>query len=231
MDSRTTTIGTLNESPLHASLKTALAQPGDLLEVHVDGYVVDILRDDLIIEIQTSNFSAIARKLRDLVDRHTVRLVYPVPQDRWIVKLPRQKGDKTTRRKSPKHARFIDVFDELVSIPDLITNTNFHVDVVLTQEEEFRIFNSKRRWRRHGWTTVERRLIDIVATHSLERESDYLDLLPDLPHKFVTSDIAAGLGCSRDLAQKMAYCLRKCGLIEDVGRQGNAIVYSRVVVS
>ena len=71
-------IGTLNEGPIHAALKASYAEPGDVLEASVDGYVVDILRGDLIVEIQTAGFSAIARKLRDLVARHRVRLVHPV---------------------------------------------------------------------------------------------------------------------------------------------------------
>jgi hypothetical protein len=223
----TPAIGTLNESPLHASLKTAYAQPGDLLEATVDGYVVDILRGDLIIEVQTAQFGKIARKLRDLVSRHPVRLVYPVPRDSWIVKLP-QHGGEPSRRKSPKRGRVINVFDELVSVPDLLTNVNFALDVVLTQEEELRAFDSKRRWRRRGWTTVERRLLDIVETRTLSRPDDYLALLPDLPNEFLTSDIAAGLGCRRDVAQRAAYCLRKAGLLEAVDRRGNAIVYRRV---
>ena len=45
-------IGTLNEKPLHAGLKEWVARPGDAFEQPVDGYVIDIVRDDLLIEIQ-----------------------------------------------------------------------------------------------------------------------------------------------------------------------------------
>ena len=47
------TIGTLNEKPLHAALKDWCARPGDQFEVFVDGFVVDIVRGNLLIEIQT----------------------------------------------------------------------------------------------------------------------------------------------------------------------------------
>ena len=80
-------IGTLNEKPLHASLKKWYAGRGDRFEVSVDGYVIDLVRDDLLIEIQTRNFGAIKRKLVDLTTRHKVRLVYPIAQQKWIVKL------------------------------------------------------------------------------------------------------------------------------------------------
>ena len=46
-------IGTLRERPLHASLKRWYAEPGDRAEVAVDGYVIDLVRGDLLIEVQT----------------------------------------------------------------------------------------------------------------------------------------------------------------------------------
>ena len=51
-------IGLINEKPLHASLKQWYARPGDRFEVPVDGFVIDIVRDNLLIEIQTRNFAA-----------------------------------------------------------------------------------------------------------------------------------------------------------------------------
>ena len=56
-------IGTLRERPLHASLKRWYARPGDRVEVAVDGYVVDLVRGDLLIEIQTRGFATLRPKL------------------------------------------------------------------------------------------------------------------------------------------------------------------------
>src|SRR5919106_3118329 len=81
-------IGLINEKPLHASLKQWYARPGDRFEVPVDGFVIDIVRDDLLIEIQTRNFASIKSKLTKLVCCHKVRLVYPIVQEKWIVRLP-----------------------------------------------------------------------------------------------------------------------------------------------
>lgn len=169
--------------------------------------------------------------MRDLVPRHQVRLVYPIPRDLWIVKPPQKKGGDVSRRKSPKHPNVVDVFEELVSFPELITHKNFQLDVVLTQEEELRIFDRRKRWRRRGWVTVERRLLEVSETVSLQSDADFMALIPaDLPVEFLTSDIAHAIARPRYLAQKVAYCLRNCGLIEQVGYKGNAIVYSNVVV-
>ena len=221
-------IGTLNEGHLHASLKEHYVQPGDLTEVVVDGYVVDILRGELIIEIQTANFAKINKKMRKLVKRHQVRLVFPVAKDKWIVKLPEKKGGEAGRRKSPKNGSFEDVFTELVSFPDLITHKNFELEVALIQEEEIRRFDKRRRWWRGNWVTVERRLLEIINQLTIRNGSDLIGLLPpDLPDEFRTSDLAAALGRPRAIAQQAAYCLRKCGLIKQVGKEGNAIVYAK----
>jgi len=79
-------IGTLRERPLHASLKRWYARPGDRTEVAVAGYVIDLVRDDLLIEIQTRGFSGMRPKVVSLLDRgHRLRIVHPIAVDRWIV--------------------------------------------------------------------------------------------------------------------------------------------------
>jgi hypothetical protein len=71
-------IGKLNEQPLHAALKAWYARPEHPVEVPVDGYVIDLVQGERLIEIQTGNFSDIKRKLHELVPRYPVRLIYPV---------------------------------------------------------------------------------------------------------------------------------------------------------
>src|SRR5919205_2984155 len=102
-------IGLLNEKPLHASLKQWYARPGDRFEVPVDGFVIDIVRDDLLIEIQTRNFSSIKSKLNKLARSHRVRLIYPIVHEKWIVRLATDNGHGTIRRKSPKRGRLEDL--------------------------------------------------------------------------------------------------------------------------
>lgn len=130
----TQTIGTLNEKPLHAALKEWYAQPGDRLEVSVDGFVVDIVRGDLLIEIQTANFFSIKRKLTELTAHHPVRLVYPIAREKWIVKLTKDGNSQLSRRKSPKRGALEQIFGELVSFPQILSSPNFSLDVLLIQD-------------------------------------------------------------------------------------------------
>lgn len=229
------TIGTLNEKPLHAALKKLNAQPGDRFEVAVDGYVIDIVRarlgqQDLLLEIQTANFSAIKTKLNKLVRKHQVRLIYPILQEKWIIKLAQVDDEKDARRKSPKRGRVEDLFEELVRIPHLILHENFALEVLMIQAEEVQRhvghYAGKRNWRRKGWRVEERRLISVVDRHRFEQPSDFLTLLPsDLANPFTAKELAKAVGVRKALAQKMVYCLRKMEAVELVGKRERSNLY------
>ncbi len=223
-------IGTLREKPLHASLKLWYSEPGDVFETPVDGYVIDIVRDDgLLIEIQTSGFSSMKAKTARLLDGgHRIRIVHPIPVDNTIVKVDSE-GAVVSRRMSPKHGTPADVFAELVSFPSLVASGRLEVDVVMTIEEQYRHHTPNRSWRRKGWSVSERHLVDVDRSVFLGCIDDMVDLLPEgLPETFTTADIAKGLGRPRRVAQQMAYCLRETGAIEIAGRQGNAVEYHMV---
>jgi hypothetical protein len=221
-------IGTLNEQPLHAALKEWYAEPGDRLEMEVDGYLVDVVRDDLLIEIQTGGFSGIKEKLWTLTETHRLRLVYPVAHEKWIVKLGGDGRSQLSRRKSPKRGQVEDIFAELVSFPRLIARPTFSLDVLLIQEEEARIHRPGRAWRRRGWVTHERRLLQVLSRHTFETGMDLAELLPEsLAAEFTTADLATALSRPRRLAQRMAYCLREADLIEVVGKKKRSLLYAR----
>ena len=218
-------IGLLNEKQLHASLKQWYARPGDRIEVPVDGFVIDIVRDDLLIEIQTRNFASIKSKLTELVRYHKVRLVYPIVQEKWIVRSATPNGTGAIRRKSPKKGRMEDLFWELVSIPQLLLNPNFSLEVLMIRGEEVRRYNAGKRRVRRGWLIEGRRLLDVLDQRSFQQSADWLRFLPDGLESFTTSDLASRMNTRRDLAQKMAYCLREARMIDLIGKRGRANLY------
>ena len=219
-------IGTLGEGPLHAALKAWYAQPDDLLEVAVDGFVVDIVRDGQLIEVQTRGFASMKRKVASLLgSAHRIRIVHPIAIDRTIVKLG-DDGEVVDRRLSPKHGAVVDVCAELVSFPELMDHPGLEIEVVLTREEEFRRHEEGKAWRRKGWVVVERHLVEVVERELFRGPYDLAGLLPtDLPESFTTADIADGLGCSKRTAQQLAYCLRRTGGIEVLGKRAHSVEY------
>lgn len=220
-------VGTLGEKPLHAALKRWLAEPGDLVEQPVDGFVVDLVRDDVLIEVQTRGFATMKRKLGALLDGHVIRLVHPVAVEKQIVKLD-DAGEELSRRRSPRRGSAVDVFAELVSFPELVEHPGLTVEVVLVREEELRRHDGDKAWRRRGWVVEERRLLEVVDHLVLDTPAALAALLPsELPARFTTADLADALGRRRRLAQQMAYCLRRLGVVEMIDKEGNAIVYRR----
>lgn len=219
-------IGTLRERPLHASLKRWYARPGDRVETPVAGFVIDLVREDVLIEVQTSGFSSMKRKLASLLELgHRVRIVHSIPIDKWIVKVDAD-GTVLSRRRSPKHGRPTDIFAELVSLPEVFVHPHLEVDLLLTIEEEHWRHTPGVGWRRRGWTVIERRLIEVVGSLQLNNAEDLIRLIPDgLPETFTTADLAAKLGRPRGAAQQMAYCLRRAGVCVAVGKRGNSVEY------
>jgi hypothetical protein len=218
---------TSNEKPLHAVLKTWYSKPEDRLEAEVDGYVIDILQDGMLVEIQTQNFAAIKTKIADLAARHTIRVVHPIAKEKWIVKLPVNGLGHSKRRKSPKRGRVTEIFKELVSFPELLMSPNFSLEVLMIQEEEVRRYVGNRRWRTRGWAVEERRLLGVLESHLFERPESFLKLIsPGLPEKFTTQELADAMGESRNLAQRAAYCARKMDIIQKIGKRGRSHLYS-----
>ena len=230
-------IGTLRESPLHAALKAYFAQPDDELEARVEGYWIDIRRPrpphaDQLIEIQTRNFSAMKAKVRDLSERFPLRIVHPIPAEKWLVRLDTD-NRVVSRRKSPRRGHFGLIFAELVSFPEVFTRQNLTLEVVLTREEEIRKEQTpkrKRRWAK-SYRSIERRLLDIVDWQIFEEPADLLSLLPPgLPAAFTNRELADTWDKPIWLAQRATYCLTAMGVLAKTTKRGNAFVFERSAV-
>lgn len=217
-------IGALNETPLHAALKAAVAPPGARFEVSLAGYVVDAVHDDLLIEVQTRHVGHLRPKLRTLLADHRVRLVLPISRETYLVKL----GAAGGRRRSPKRGHPADVARELVAIPDLLDHPHLEIELVLIRSEEVREHRPGSAWRRRGWVTVDRRLLEVLERRRWHGTAGLLDLLPgDLEEPFGSAELARAGGMRRATAQQLLYCLRRGGRIDVVGKVGNALRYAR----
>ena len=222
-----TTIGCLNEKPLHAALKEWYREDGDDVEAPVDGFVVDLVRDGLLIEVQTRGFSSMRPKFDQLLDSYPMRLVHPVAATKWIVKLDAN-GRAVSRRRSPRRGIAADVCQELVAFPSLLSHPNFTLEIALVEEEEVRTPDAKKGWRRGGFVIEERRLVDVLETVVLGSPDELLRLLPEgLADPFTTADLAERFGRSRHFAQEVAYCLRVSEALATVGRDKRGVLYVR----
>jgi len=213
------------ERGLHAELKEWLKRPGDLVEGTVWGYRADIIRGDLLIEIQTGNFPQIRAKLAKLLKGYRVRLVHPVPERRWVI---REVDGKRQRRVSPRVGRVEEVFNELVYCPTLPLDPNFSLEVLLVHSEEAQSV----RWRgkkRTRYTVTDRHLVNIVSSTVFEKPEDYLKLIPDIHGAFTARQLSKTAKLRITLARRMVYCLAKMGVLEEVGSVARAKLYRKKV--
>jgi hypothetical protein len=218
-------IGVLREGPLHAAVKDLLARPGDAAEVRVEGFVIDLVRaDGELVEIQTGGFSPLGRKLDALLDGHRMRIVFPVPAERRIVRVD-EHGELLSSRRSPLRGSAVDVFDRLVSFPSLLAHPNLVVEVLLCAEDHVRAPEAVRsRSGRRRRDPGERRLREVAGSVVLDTPAAAAALLPATlgVEPFTTRELATAVGCRMILAQRIAYCLRAMEVFEDAGKRGRA---------
>lgn len=232
VETPTRTIGTLAERSLHAALKKWYAREGDLTEVPLEGFHIDLVRGDLLIEIQTRNFFALKRKLPKLLENHRLRLVHPIAVEKWLVRVAADGETELGRRRSPKRGTFEDIFDELVSIPTLLTHPNFSLDILLVREEEIRRVRKSRekparrtRFPR-DWDRHDHRLLQVIDSRLIESVQDIRAFLPDdLAFPFTNRELARALGNNYHRAQAMTYVMRQIGILEIAGKRGRSILY------
>lgn len=216
------------ETSLHQQLKAHYAGEEGEMEVRLGAYRIDVVRDDLLIEIQHGGLAAIRDKVQTLCKSHKLLVVKPIVAVKTLVKCSRKGGRVVSRRKSPKRGKVLDLFDELVHFTRAFPHKRLTLETPLVEVEEWRYpgHGRRRRWRRTDHVIEDQKLVEISEVHRFHRRGDLLTLLPsDLPQPFDTAQLAEGLGVKRHIAQRIAYCLREMGAAKACGKRGNAILY------
>ena len=221
-------IGTLNERSLHAALKDYLFQEGDQVEVKLENYVIDLMRGETLIEIQTRSFAAICRKLENLTPKYKIKLYHPIAARKWIVRVDSD-DNFLKRRRSPRKGSVFDTFNELLSLRSVALHPNLELHILMIEVEEVWKDDGKGSWRKKFWSVHDHHLLKVTEDHCLNSAEDYLSLLPEkLPEQFTNADLTATQGCRKRMAGKATYALREMGLIERIGIQNRYHVFQRV---
>jgi hypothetical protein len=133
-----------------------------------------------------------------------------------------------SQRKSPRKGRLENIFLELIYVPKIWQSPNLSLEVLLIDAEEILIDDGKGSWRRKYWSIYDKRLITINAREIFRKPTDFLRLLSNkLPDEFTTNNIAETSRLTLNIARKMAYTLRKMGVIEEIGKRGRATLYNK----
>lgn len=219
-------INTWNESTLHKTIKEKYADQKDHLEVEIAGKIVDIFKSDSIIEIQTANLSSIKRKLEFLLNLFPVKLVYPLIRKKRITVVDND-GSIIRSRMSNKTGSILDIFKEVIFIPQLFLYPDFSLDILQVDVEEIRCDDGKGSWRRKGISIKDRIVNDILPVRIINDADDLYQLLPiDIYDSIDSKKIAELLNVKTNLAQKIIYFFKHTGVIYPVDKIGNLKIYN-----
>lgn len=212
------------ESSLHRQLKALYAGPDAACEIRVDGYRIDAVVDGLLIEVQQASLAALRTKVSRLLERHRVLVVKPLVTHKTIVRLDRRTGERQSVRRSPAQQSIWDLFTDLVHFTSVFPHPNLTLEVVLAEIEEHRVAARSRA----GYRVADRVLTAVAAQRRFQRAADLCAFLPaELPPEFTTQELAALLDLPRWWAQQVAYCLRKTGAVQTLGKRRRAWLYRR----
>lgn len=219
-------IGTLAEKTLHGVVKNYYSNHLENQEVRVDNFFVDIKTENEIIEIQTKQFNKLIPKLKCLLDRFPVRIVYPNFHHKTIYWVDPMTGEQTTGRVSPRRGSIYDVFYELYRIKFLLSHPNLKLSILLIDIDEIRRLDGWSDDRKRGSHCVDRIPINLVEEVNIDKLTDYLKLVPfDNSFKFTSRDYAKMTKLTLRKSQIALNVLSSIGVIEKIGKVGRLNLY------
>ncbi len=218
-------IGTLSEKTLHAVVKHYLEPNEDYHEVPLEGYVADIFRNECVIEIQTAHFNVLRRKLDKFLPLYPVTIVYPIPATKWVIWVDPETGEEVSRRKSPKKGSPYQAFKELYRIKQYLKHPNLRIHFLFMDVEETKILDGWSYDKKRGATKYDRIPKELVDEMLFERVEDYRMMIPVELTEFTTKDYATRAKIPLAHAQTALNIFYYLGLVERIGKQGNAYIY------
>jgi hypothetical protein len=245
------------EMSLHRQLKSVYAEKSGLaaqVETPVDGYRIDVRTNEELIEIQVASLSAIRSKVRNLLERHKVRVVKPLIVRKQLVRYAKQGGEIISHRLSPKRGAWIDLVHELMYFRDIFPHPRLTLEVPTVEVLEHRVSRRARRFRGRDYRVLDVELLQVNDGQFLRTTADLLHLYrlverfgapskasgpPRRPSQktcrpaaepatqglFDTRELAEYLEEPRWIAQRLAYVLRHCGALETAGKRRGGWLY------
>ena len=215
-------VGVMGEKGVHAVLKRFYQPDVNAQEIRVGRFVADaVTGDGSILEIQTGPFAPLRKKLAVFLERYEVTIVHPAYGSRWVRSVDPQTGELLSRRRCGRPESAWKLFYALPAIREYLDRPNLHFLVPVLEVREWRVKGDRRRSRR------DRVPSELLAEFRFAGPQDFLSLLPEeLSEPFTSADLAAAAAIDRSDAQMYLYVVHQLGLLDRVGKRGNAYLYA-----
>ena len=219
-------IGMQSEKTLHAVLKNYIDADEDHQEIPVDNYIADIYHDGTITEIQTAKMGAMRAKLACFLPQYPVRIVYPIPAEKWIIWIDPETGELVKRNRSPLRGSFFHAFKELYRIRPFLGAENLSLELLLIDLDEYRLLDGWSRDKKRGSHRYERIPLRLKDRLLLTCPQDYMQLVPEgLAEPFTSADFAKAVRFSKKGISTVLLLLTEMGVVERVGKKGRYYLY------
>jgi hypothetical protein len=218
-------IGTKQERTLHQYLKYYFCNESIFHEQKCCGYIVDILKDNQIIEIQTSSFNAMRKKLACLLNKYPITIVYPIINQKLIYNLD-ENGELISIKKSPKKENPLKIGKELYKINNLLNHPNLKFVCAILNIDEYRIPYINR-YKQNKMTRINQVPKEIVDLIELKDASSFMSLIP-FEDEFDAETFRKKLKLSLREASSTLIILRTVKAIEVVRNEGKKYIYKKV---
>jgi len=225
-------IGTLAEKRLHAVIKRYLCEDENCHEVGVRNtrYVSDVRIGNEIFEVQTGSFFPMKRKIAYYLEHTdcTVTVVHPIPAVKWITWIDPKTHELTSRARSPKKGRTIDLLPELYHLLPHLGNPRLRFRVLLLEAEDFRLLNGWSRDRKKGSDRYERIPLALLDDIFLRAPADFRSLVPDtLPQHFTVKEFSTLAKIRGRNAYSAVRALTALGIFREAEKIGRSMGWER----
>ncbi len=224
------TVGTQNEKLIHAALKNYYAPFSDEQEVKIGSFYADAVSEDGIFEIQTKQLYRLREKLSVFLENARVNLVHPFICESKTLFTNEKSGEIVKADKPRKTSSWLKIFEELYSIRNFLRSDNLKIVIVKLKVEKIVYFNGEKipdlRSRNvRKKCRIEKIPMEIVEEIWFETAEDFRRLLPEnLPESFTKKEFCKAAGEANSSLRLEV--LREIGILEKVGKRGNAFVYA-----
>ena len=222
------TVGLLSEKTMHAVLKEYFEADHAFHEIKVGSFYADILRDGEITEIQTRSLGNLRKKLDFFLEEYAVTVVYPIPYEKNLIWLDRESGEASEKKRVGKKGSFFDAGRELWYLSDYLLHPRLSVRLLLVDVDEFRLLN-KKGGKKRGTLRHDRIPLALRGELLLHTRESFYALLPEnLPSPFTAKEFRRAVKGGPRTAPALLSVLTRVGVVERVGKKGNAYLYKRV---
>lgn len=220
-------IGTANETSLHAAVKNWLDPDPAHQEVRLGAHIADVYNGEEIFEVQTRGLYRLREKARQLLAWAPVTVVYPAAACKRIYWIDPQTGSCSGGRRGSRPASPYTLWRELPGLAELFGTPGFSVRMLLIEVDEYRLLDGFGAQKKRRATHVDRVLRGIRADFTAAVPQDLLRLIPEpLPEPFTSRGFAAAAHIPLPDAQSALTMLTRHELVSRT-RAGHGYLYAR----